>query len=100
MSDPFLKMIEKKNDQKKQECKDALLFAKSEAHTDSGRRFVADLQRQFDERGTLTPRQIEALYKVDSTASGGFYAYEDEDQDDWEFGDLSQSDFAGGDPSW
>ena len=86
-TDPFLEMIKNKEDEKKKKFKDALLFGKSEAHTDSGRAFVADLQRQFDEKGYLSPKQVAALYKVDSEpvyrgmnySDSGYYDDDDED---------------------
>lgn len=65
-TDPFLEMIKNKESEKKKKFTDALLFGKSEAHTDSGRRFVKSCQQWFDEKGYLTQRQVDALYKVDS----------------------------------
>ena len=91
-TDPFLEMIKNKEDEKKKKFKDALLFGKSEAHTDSGRAFVADLQRQFDEKGYLTPRQVEALYRVDSNPPV-YRDYEDREYDQSSYYDHLEDDF-------
>lgn len=64
--DPFLLMVQKTKDDKTQKFKDALLFAKSEAHTDSGRRFVQSCETWFKEKGFLTDKQVAGLYRVDS----------------------------------
>lgn len=103
-NDPFLDLIKQKNQEKTDKYKDALLFGHSEAHTDSGRSFVQSLQDQFNRKGYLTEKQVEALYKVDSERvyNSPDYSFDEENGDDDHFDqqDLFDSDFAGGDPSW
>lgn len=77
--DPFLNLVKKQKTDKTQTFKDALLFAKSEAHTDSGRRFVASCQKWFDEKGFLTEKQVQGLYRVDSAPPYQGSAYADEE---------------------
>lgn len=72
--DPFLEMVKKKDEEKKKAFRDALSFAKSEARLRRHLYFVRDCERQFKERGFLTKKQVEALYRIDS------WEYEDEDE--------------------
>lgn len=86
--DPFLSMVQKAKEDKTQKFKDALLFAKSEAHTDSGRRFVKSCETWFKEKGFLTDKQVAGLYRVDSTPYIPNEEYYDEygeypDEDSW-----------------
>lgn len=85
-------MVQKAKEDKTQKFKDALLFAKSEAHTDSGRAFVKSCETWFKEKGFLTDKQVAGLYRVDSSPPyrGGYYdeeyydsmgEYPDADQD-------------------
>lgn len=70
--DPFLEMVKKKDEEKKKAFRDALLFAKSEAQSESAKDFVADCARFFKERGFLTKKQVEALYSVDQNRGRAF----------------------------
>lgn len=100
MSDPFEEYARKSAEESKRPFKDALLFAHSEAHTDSGRAFVKSCQDFFNAKGYLTEKQVNALYKVDTEPTYRGRNYDDHyDADDYE-GGLTESDFAGGDPSW
>jgi len=65
--DPFLKMIQSKQAGKDSVAKDALLFAKSEANTPSRRDFVRSCQEQFDRKGSLSQKQINALLGFDGS---------------------------------
>lgn len=84
-ADSFADLVKKRNAEKAQKFKDALLFGHSEAHTDSGRAFVKSCQRFFDKKGYLTPKQVEALFGVDRET---FSYRTDDDQD---FGPESTS---------
>lgn len=93
-SDPFLDLIKAKESEAKDKFKDALLFGHSEAHTDSGRSFVRSLQEQFDRKGYLTPRQVEALYQVDTERAYNHpdYSFDPSYEDDYEQQDFDPFD--------
>ena len=96
-SDPFLELIKSKESEAKDKFKDALLFGHSEAHTDSGRAFVRSLQEQFDRKGFLTPKQVAALYQVDTERpyNSPDYSFDPSYEDDY---DQSSLDFDPFDP--
>jgi hypothetical protein len=64
--DPFLNSLKNKDDARTAKFKDALLWADSEVKTPSGRDFIQSCREQFERKGYLTDRQVEALYEVDA----------------------------------
>lgn len=91
----FRKAIEKKNRDRKKPFLDALSYARSVCFTDSGRRFIASLQKQLSEKGFLTEKQVAALYEIDEIVKREYgYAGQDYDQDEFnlwdecDFGDF------------
>lgn len=82
--DAFLKYLAVKKVEAGKNYQDAILFARSEAHSPKAREFVESCASQLKTKGYLSEKQVTALFRVGSDIYSSNSNYPDDEDEGYE----------------